>query len=278
MEQMATVAHVDAHEGAHAEAASYFPSLDTFRLGPEEYLEQIRRIKQAVDLPLIGSLNGATPGGWLDFAGQIAEAGADALELNVYFLAADPEESGEQVEKRILEMVSGVKKRIRIPVAVKLSAHYTALANFARQLVSAGADGLVLFNRFYQPDIDVEELEVSRRLRLSDSKELPLRLRWLAILSGRIETSLAVSGGVHTPIDAIKAVMTGAHAVQMVSALLERGPEYLGHVKKGVAEWLEEHEYESLRQMLGSMNLERSPDPSGYERANYMEILQMWEA
>jgi dihydroorotate dehydrogenase (fumarate) len=278
MEQLATVGHVDAHEGAHAEAASYLPSLDTFRLGPEDYLEQIRRIKQAVNLPLIGSLNGVTAGGWLDFAGQIAEAGADALELNVYFLAADPDESGEQVETRILEMVGAVKKQVQIPVAVKLSPHYTALANFARRLVSAGADGLVLFNRFYQPDIDVDELEVSRRLRLSDSKELPLRLRWLAILSGRIETSLAVSGGVHTPIDAIKAVMTGAHAVQMVSALLEHGPEYLGQVKKGVAEWLEEHEYESLGQMLGSMNLERSPNPSGYERANYMEILQTWEA
>jgi len=278
LEQMATVGHVDAHEGAHAEAASYFPSLDTFRLGPEDYLEQIRKIKQAVNLPLIGSLNGATAGGWLDFAQQIAEAGADALELNVYFLAADPDETGEQVETRILEMVGAVKEKVHIPVAVKLSAHYTALANFARRLVSAGADGLVLFNRFYQPDIDVDELEVSRRLRLSDSKELPLRLRWLAILSGRLDTSLAASGGVHTPVDAIKAVMTGAHAVQMVSALLERGPEYLGQVKKGVEEWLEEHEYESLGQMLGSMNLERSPDPSGYERANYMEILQMWEA
>jgi dihydroorotate dehydrogenase (fumarate) len=278
MEQIATVAHVDAHEDADAEAASYFPSLDKFRLGPEDYLEQIRRIKQAVDLPLIGSLNGVTPGGWLDFAVQIAEAGADALELNVYFLAADPDESGEQVEARILEMVGAVKKKVRIPVAVKLSAHYTALANFARRLVSAGADGLVLFNRFYQPDIDVDELEVSRRLRLSDSRELPLRLRWLAILSGRVETSLAVSGGVHTPIDAIKSIMTGAHAVQMVSALLERGPEYLGQVRQGVSEWLEEHEYESLRQMLGSMNLERSPDPSAYERANYMEILQSWEA
>jgi len=278
MEQMATVSHIDAHEGAHAEASSYFPGLETFRLGPDDYLEQIRRVKQAVDLPVIGSLNGVTAGGWLDFAGQIAEAGADALELNVYFLAADPEETGEQVEQRTLEMVRAVRERIRIPLAVKLSTRYTALANFAKQLVSAGADGLVLFNRFYQPDIDVEELEVSRRLRLSDSRELPMRLRWLAILSGRIDTSLGATGGVHTSIDAIKAIMTGAHAVQMVSALLERGPEYLAEVKQGVAEWLEEHEYASLRQMQGSMNLERSPDPSGYERANYMEILQMWEA
>jgi dihydroorotate dehydrogenase (fumarate) len=278
MEQMATVSHVDAHEGTHAEALSYFPGLDTFRLGPDEYLEQLRRVKEAVGLPVIGSLNGTSLGGWLDFAGRIEEAGADALELNVYFLAADPEESGDQVEQRILQMVGAVKERVRVPVVVKISPHFTALANFARRMVSAGADGLVLFNRFYQPDIDVEELEVSRRLRLSDSRELPLRLRWLAILSGRIETSLSVSGGVHTAIDAVKAIMTGAHAVLMVSALLEHGPEHLAEVRRGLAEWLEEHEYESLRQMLGSMNLERSPNPSGYERANYMEILQSWEA
>jgi dihydroorotate dehydrogenase (fumarate) len=278
MEQMAMVGHIDAHEGSHAEARSYLPSLDTFRLGPDDYLEQVRRIKEAVKVPVIGSLNGSSTGGWLDFAAQIVDAGADALELNVYFLAADPDDSAEQIEQRILDMVSGVKERVRVPVAIKLSPYFTALASFARRVVSAGADGLVLFNRFYQPDIDVEELEVSRRLRLSDSRELPLRLRWLAILSGRIETSLAVSGGVHTPLDAIKAVMTGAHAVQIVSALLERGPDYLAEVRQGIAEWLEEHEYESLQQMLGSMNLERSPDPSGYERANYLEILQLWEA
>jgi dihydroorotate dehydrogenase (fumarate) len=278
MEQMATVSIVDAHEEANPEAASYFPGLDAFRLGPDDYLEQLRRIKLAVNVPVIGSLNGVTPGGWLDFASQIADAGADALELNVYFLASDPEETGEQVELRTVDMVRKVRDRVQIPLAVKLSDRYTALPNVARQLVSAGADGLVIFNRFYQPDIDVEELEVSRRLRLSDSKELPVRLRWLAILSGRIDTSLAATGGVHTSLDAIKAIMTGAHAVQMVSALLERGPEYLAEVKRGVAEWLEEHEYASLRQMQGSMNLERSPDPSGYERANYMEILQMWEA
>jgi len=276
-EQMATHRYTAVHEGAHPEALSYLPGPETFRLGPEDYLEQLGRIKDTVDLPVIASLNGSSLGGWLGFAAQMEEAGADALELNAYFLATDPTESGEEVERRVLEMVRAVKEQVRVPVAVKLSPYYSALANLARSLDAAGADGLVVFNRFYQPDIDVEQLEVSRRLWLSDARELPLRLRWLAILSGRVQSSLAVSGGVHGALDAVKAVMTGAHAVQMVSALLQRGPEYLREVRTGMGEWLEKHEYDSLRQMRGSMSLERCPDPSAYERANYMEILQMWE-
>jgi dihydroorotate dehydrogenase (fumarate) len=276
-EQMATHRYTAVHEGAHAEALSYLPDAATFRLGPEDYLEHLARIKDTVDVPVIASLNGSSLGGWLGFAAQMENAGADALELNAYFLATDPIETAEEVERRVVEMVREVKMHVQVPVAVKLSPYYSALANLACNLDAAGADGLVLFNRFYQPDIDVEELEVSRLLWLSDASELPLRLRWLAILSPRVQSSLAVSGGVHGALDAIKSVMTGAHAVQMVSALLKRGPEYLREVRTGMAEWLEEHEYDSLRQMRGSMSLERCPDPAGYERANYMEILQMWE-
>ena len=277
-EQLATAASLDGPADSFAEALSYFPEPDSLALGPEEYLEQLRRIREAVGIPVIGSLNGTTKGRWLDYAEQIEQAGAHALELNVYQLATDPEECGADLELRTIEMVTEVRQRIQIPIAVKLSPFYSALANFAKQLVAAGADGLVIFNRFYQADIDVEELEVERTLHLSDSSELLLRLRWLAVLSTTVETSLAVTGGVHSGLDAIKAVMTGADAVQLVSALLRRGPEYLTGIRRRVEEWLAEHEYESLDQMRGSMSLARCPDPAAYERANYMHILQGWTA
>jgi len=278
LEQLATAASLDGPADSFAEALSYFPEPDSLALGPEEYLEQLRRIREAVGIPVIGSLNGTTKGRWLDYAEQIEQAGAHALELNVYQLATDPEECGADLELRTIEMVTEVRQRIQIPIAVKLSPFYSALANFAKQLVAAGADGLVIFNRFYQADIDVEELEVERTLHLSDSSELLLRLRWLAVLSTTVETSLAVTGGVHSGLDAIKAVMTGADAVQLVSALLRRGPEYLTGIRRRVEEWLAEHEYESLDQMRGSMSLARCPDPAAYERANYMHILQGWTA
>jgi dihydroorotate dehydrogenase (fumarate) len=278
MEQMASVQNLDSHEGTFAEALSYFPGTDAFRMGPDEYLEQLQRAKAAVGVPVIASLNGVSPGGWLDFARLMAEAGADALELNVYHLATDPEEAGEAVESRVADMIRSVKEHVSVPLAVKLSPFYSALAHFSRRLDGAGVDGIVLFNRFYQPDIDVDELEAKRVLNLSDSSELLLRLRWMAVLSGRVQASLAVSGGVHTALDAVKAVMTGAHAVQMVSAVLKKGPEVLAEVRQGMADWLDEHEYESLEQMQGSMSLLRCPDPRAYERANYMEILQGWEA
>jgi dihydroorotate dehydrogenase (fumarate) len=278
LEQVATAASLDGPADSFAEALSYFPEPDSQALGPEEYLEQLRRIREAVGIPVIGSLNGTTKGRWLDYAEQIEQAGAHALELNVYQLATDPEECGADFELRTVEMVTEVRQRIQIPIAVKLSPFYSALANFAKQLVAAGADGLVIFNRFYQADIDVEELEVERTLHLSDSSELLLRLRWLAVLSATVETSLAVTGGVHSSLDAIKAVMTGADAVQLVSALFRRGPEYLTGIRRRVEEWLVEHEYESLDQMRGSMSLARCPDPAAYERANYMHILQGWTA
>jgi dihydroorotate dehydrogenase (fumarate) len=227
-----------------------------------------------VAVPVIASLNGTSAEGWLDYARTIQQAGADALELNVYFLATDPAISGDVIERRVANVLRAVKKAATIPVAVKLSPFFSSLAHFAQALDGLGADGLVLFNRFYQPDIDIEALEAAPVLHLSDSSELPLRLRWLAILSGHLNASLAASGGVHTAADAIKAIMAGAHAVQIVSALIKQGPEYLGALQKGVAEWMEQHEYESVAQMRGSMNLQRSPDPGAFERANYMRVLQ----
>ena len=273
-EQVATDWHMDSPADSFAEALSYLPDPETFHLGPGEYLEQLARIKAAVAVPVIASLNGTTLGGWLEYARLIQEAGADALELNVYRLAADPDESGEAIESQTLDMVRAVRESLEIPLAVKLSPYYTALASFSRRLEEAGADGLVLFNRFYQADIDPEELEAVRTLNLSDSSELLLRLRWLAILSARLNLSLACSGGVHTRADAIKATLCGADAVQVVSALLRNGPEQLSVLREGTAAWLVEHEYETLAQMKGSMNLERCPDAEAYERANYMKILQ----
>jgi len=266
-------------ESAHtfAEALTYLPSPHEYRLGPHEYLEQLRRIKDAVAVPVFGSLNGTTPGGWLEYAKLIVDAGADALELNVYQVAADPDVSGAEVEAQTWEMVREVVAALDVPVAVKLSPSYSSLAHFAGELDDLGVAGMVLFNRFYQADIDVEELEMQRTLHLSNSSELTLRLTWLGILSAQVKADLAVSGGVHTPLDAIKAIMTGASAVQMVSALLRRGPQYLGEMRRETARWLEEHEYHSLQQMRGSMNLKRCPDASAFTRGNYVKILQGWQ-
>ena len=266
----------ESHAESHAEAVSYAPDAGIFALGPDEYLEQIQRIRAAVSVPVIASLNGTTPRSWIEYARLIEQAGAHALEINVYHLAIDPMENGEDVESRTLQTAEAVKAAVSIPVAVKLSPFFSAFANFAKKLDDAGADGLVIFNRFYQPDIDVEALDVLPTVHLSDSGELLLRLRWLAVLSGRVRASLAVTGGVHTSLDAIKAVMAGAHAVQMVSALLRRGPEHLRRVRDEMAQWMEEHGYESLKQMQGSMSLARSGNPAALERSNYMRVLQSW--
>jgi dihydroorotate dehydrogenase (fumarate) len=270
----ATHAAVEAHGLSFAEAASYLPRPSDFVLGPDAYLEQIGKLKRAVDVPVIASLNGVTSSGWLHYARLIEEAGADALELNVYAAAHDPLESGGLVEERVVRMVEHVVRETRLPVAVKLAPFWTSLGHFAQRLELAGARGLVLFNRFYQPDIDPEALDVSLTLRLSDPTELLLRLRWLALLSGRTQVELAASGGVHSGIDALKAVMAGAHTVQMVSALLQHGPEHLTKVRDELARWLEEHEYASLAQARGSMDLAHCPQPETYERGNYVKILQ----
>jgi len=273
-EQEGMIHHMEITAESFAEAVSYFPRPDDFAFGPDEYLNQVRKLKEAVNLPVIASLNGTTPEGWLRYAKQIQEAGADALELNVYFLATNPAESGVVIEKRILEVTRLVKQNVTIPVAVKLSPFLSSLSHFAQQLDLIGADGLVLFNRFYQPDIDVEALEVTPVLHLSDSMELGLRLRWLAILSGHVRASLAVSGGVHTAADVIKSVMAGAHAVQLVSALIAQGPRHIRTLVQELTEWMEKHEYVSLEQMQASMSLQRCPDPAAFERANYMKVLQ----
>jgi dihydroorotate dehydrogenase (fumarate) len=278
-EEMATAGALDHPADSFAEALSYFPKPEEFALGSEEYLTHLKAVKEAVSCPVIGSLNGTLKGGWVKYAKMIAEAGADALELNVYSLPSDPQKDAAVVEARTVELIGAIKESIEIPVAVKLSPFYSSLPHFAHALDKIGADGLVLFNRLYQPDIDIEALEVERKLTFSHSGDLLPRLRWLAILSGtKVKASLAVSGGVHTGTDAVKAVMTGADVVQIVSALLISGPEKLTEIRTQFAEWVEKHEYKSMAQLKGSMNLERCPDASAYERANYMRILRSWES
>jgi len=276
MEQGRTLYDIESHHDAFSEASSFFPRPAEFRLGPQDYLDQIRRIKAAVKVPVIASLNGITATGWLEYAKLIEQVGADALELNVYYVATDPSEDGAAVERRAIDIVRAVKRGVRIPIAVKLSPFFSSMSHFAAGLESAGADGLVLFNRFYQPDIDIEELELRNTLGLSDSSELLVRLRWLAILSAQRRLDLAASGGVHTPEDAVKAVMAGARAVQVVSALLKNGPQHLAGLRAGLARLVEERGYASLAEMHGCMNLAHCPDPAAFARGNYMRILQSW--
>jgi dihydroorotate dehydrogenase (fumarate) len=276
-EQQGMVYHMELLDHGSAEALSYFPQAGEFRLGPYQYLEQIRLVKQTVKVPVIGSLNGTTPEGWLEYAKLIEQAGADALELNVYHVAADPAETGASVEKRVIEVVRAGKASVKIPIAVKLSPFSPSVSHLAAQPDLLGVEGLVLFNRFYQPDFDLQELAVAPTLSLSTSNDLLLRLRWLSVLFGRVKASLAVTGGVHTPVDAIKAVMAGASGVQTVSSVLKHGPEHIKTLVDGMKAWLEEHEYESLAQARGSMSLERSPNPAAFERANYMKVLAAYQ-
>jgi len=275
-EQLAEFAHTEYHAESYSEATSYFPDRDDYALGPDRYLEHIATVKAACDIPVIGSLNGTTTGGWIEHAKLIQQAGADALELNVYYVATDPTESGSQVENRVCEVVSAVRETIEIPIAVKLSQNYSSPAHFCCQLGTLGANGVVLFNRFYQPDIDIEELDVAHRLDLSNSTELRLRLRWAAILYGHFSGDIALSGGVHSVEDCIKAIMAGARVAQLTSSLLKYGPEHMGQLTLKVANWLTEHEYESLDQLRGSMSHQHCPDPAAYERGNYLKTLQLW--
>lgn len=275
-EQVAAHTLLDAPGEAHAEAVSYFPATADYVLGPDSYLDQIRRIREAVDLPVIGSLNGVSPGGWIRHARLIQDAGASALELNMYTLVSNPDIGAAAMEATQLDIVRAIRRELTIPLAVKLSPFYSALPSFVRALETAGADGVILFNRLYEPDIDVETLELDRRLALSHPSELLMRLRWLAILSSRSRLDLAASGGVHDWIGALKAVMAGATAVQMVSALLRHGPSRLTEVVDGLQRWLDQHEYHSLAQARASMNDAHAPDPSAFERANYIDLLQSW--
>jgi dihydroorotate dehydrogenase (fumarate) len=275
-EMTGSILAVEAHADSYAEATSYFPRASEFSLGPDEYLDQLRGIVDAVRVPVIASLNGVTVRGWLDYAMQIEEAGADALELNVYYLPTDPSEESAAVEKRTLDIVRAVKGALKIPVAVKLSPFFSALPHFVRELEKLGADGVVLFNRFYQPDIDAENLEAAPTLHLSDPSELLLRLRWLAIVSPGAQLPLAISGGVHSGLDAIKSVMAGASAVQVVSALLKKGPGHLHTMRVEMERWMGENGYDSIDQMRGNMSLAHCPDPNAFSRSNYMRILQSW--
>jgi dihydroorotate dehydrogenase (fumarate) len=265
--------HLSAGAESYAEAVSYFPDLHTYQLGPDTYLEHVHRAKRRLGIPIIGSLNGVSTGGWIDHARLIQEAGADALELNVYYIPTDPAMTGADVEQMYLDLVRDVKASLTLPVAVKLGHAFTAMANVARRLDAAGADGLVLFNRFYQPDFDLEALEVRPHLTLSSSWELLLRLHWVAILFGHVRADLAVTGGVHTAEDVLKAMMAGARVAMMASALLQRGVEHLGRVRADLLAWMEAHYYESIRQMQGSMSYRAVREPSAFERANYMKVL-----
>jgi dihydroorotate dehydrogenase (fumarate) len=276
-EELGTILDMDLHAESFAEAISYFPKPEEFRLGPENYLEQIQKVKKAVGVPVIASLNGTTPLGWLDYAKQIQQAGADALELNVYFMATDPTESGETLERRMVDLVRAVKSTVKLPIAVKLSPYFSALPHFAKSLETAGANALVLFNRFLQPDIDIENLDVAPTIELSTPDEFRLRVQWLALLYGNLKVPMAVSGGVHSSEDAIKAVMAGASAVQMVSAVYKQGPAAFSTVLSGMKQWLEAHDYDSLVQMRGSLSLQKCPNAKALERANYMRVLTGWK-
>jgi dihydroorotate dehydrogenase (fumarate) len=261
---------------SYAESISYFPDMQTYNIGPDEYMNLIRRAKEAVDVPIIGSLNGTSVGGWTDYAALIEEAGADALELNVYYLPTNTEISGLEVERLYLEILSAVRQAVTIPLAVKLSPFFSSTANMASRLADHGADGLVLFNRFYQPDFDLEKLEIAPRLLLSNSDDLRLPLRWVAILYGRLSVDLAITSGIHTSHDVIKGLMAGAKVTMMASELLQNGVRRIGQVLNELTTWLNEHEYESVMQMIGAMSQKHCAEPAAFERANYMKMLQSY--
>lgn len=259
-----------------AEAASYFPDMESYNVGPHEYLSLLRRAKETLDIPIIGSLNGITAGGWTRHARMIEEAGADALELNIYYVAADLHLSGADVERRYTEVVSEVREAVTIPLAVKIGPYFSSLAHMASRLADAGADGLVLFNRFYQPDFDLENLVVAPNLVLSNSYELRLPLRWIAMLYGRLSVDFALTTGVHTYRDVLKAMMAGANVAMMTSELLRNGPERIRDILIDMSRWMDEFEYRSVGQMRGSLSQRHCAEPAAYERANYMKVLDSW--
>jgi dihydroorotate dehydrogenase (fumarate) len=260
-----------------AEALTYLPDSGKYSLAPDRYLEHLQKIKQAVNIPVIGSLNGVSTGGWINYAKKIEEAGADALELNIYFLPNNPDLTSADLEDSYITLVKDVRAQIKIPLAVKLSPYFTALPNLAKRLVKAGANGLVLFNRFYQPDLDLEKLEVVPNLVLSNSAELRLPLRWIAMLYGHVQADFALTSGVHTAEDALKAVMAGASVAMTTSALLKHGISKADEILKGMESWMVEHEYESVQQMKGSMSQKAVAEPAFYERANYMKVLSSFK-
>ncbi len=276
-ESAAMNAFTEAIGDSSAEALSYFPESEDYTLGPEDYLRHIARLKSRLSIPVIASLNGRTPGGWVSHAKLMEEAGADALELNLYEVPTDPDESGADTEARLLEVVAGVREKLKIPLAVKLAPFYSSLPNLAKNIHLAGANGLVLFNRFYQPDLDIEDLSVEPKIFLSTSSELLLRIRWMAVLSGKVPCSLALSGGVHKVHDAIKGIMAGADVLQIVSLILRHGPRALESLIKDFCAWMKDHDYNDISEMRGCLSHRNSPDPAAFERANYLRVLQLWK-
>jgi len=259
-----------------AESTSIFPDLGNYNIGPDHYLEHIRQAKQTISIPVIASLNGVSKGGWVAYAKQIEQAGADALELNVYFIPAESGASAEDVEQLYVDLVAEVRATIKIPLAVKVGPFFSSFANMAHRLQEAGADGIVIFNRFYQPDFDLEAMEVKPAVTLSNSSELLLRLHWAAMLWGRLQADVAITGGVHTAEDVVKSMMAGAKVTMLASALLQNGIGYLRPLRNQLEAWLERREYESVEQMQGSMSQRNVPNPKAFQRSNYMRVLSSY--
>lgn len=268
--------YLDYGSNSFAEALTYFPDPGDYHVGPDQYLDKIRRAKESVQIPVIGSLNGITTGSWTKYAKYIEEAGADALELNIYYIPTDPDLDGAEVENRYLKVVRAVREAITIPLAVKIGSQFSAPANMARRFREAGADGLVLFNRFYQPDFDLDSLEVVPHLILSTSDEMRLPLRWVGLLHGRVDLDFAITSGVRTHEDVLKGMMAGAAVTMMASVLLEHGPAWISDVLAELVIWMDERDYHSIEQMRGSMSQRNVTEPTAYERANYMKVLQSW--
>ena len=266
-------------QGAHSnpEAESYFPDLGNYNIGPDEYLSLVRNIKEAVSIPVIASLNGVTEGGWVDYAKKMEQAGADALELNMYFIPTDPDLTSQDLERDYINLVKAVRKQVKIPLSVKLSPYFSSLPNFANRLVQAGANGLVMFNRFYQPDFALDTLDVVPNLQLSTSNDLLLPLRWTALLYGRLKTDLAITGGVHTVEDVVKGVMAGASVTMLASELLDKGTRRVTELNSQLLDWMEKNQYKSVQQMLGSLSQKTLNEPSLFERANYMKALTTFD-
>ncbi|MER3500037.1 MAG: dihydroorotate dehydrogenase-like protein [Candidatus Fervidibacterota bacterium] len=261
---------------SYAEALSYFPDLGEYNVGPDEYLNLIRKAKERVGIPIIGSLNGVSAGGWVKYAKMIEQAGADALEMNVYYLPTDPDMPGTEVEQMTVDVVKAVRSEVHIPLAVKMGLFFSCIPNMAKRLAEAGANALVLFNRFYQPDIDIENLMVTPHLVLSDSDEMRLPLRWTAILYGRVPVDLAITTGVHTYRDVLKGLMAGAKVTMMASELLQNGIGRIGQILQEMQSWMEEYEYSSVQQMIGSVSQKNVVEPAAFERANYMKVLDSY--
>ena len=268
--------HLTQGVDSYAESISYFPDMQSYNVGPDQYLNLIRRAKETVNIPIIGSLNGASVGGWTDYAALIEEAGADAIELNIYYLPTNPQITGEAVETLYLDILTAVNQVLTIPVAVKLSPFFSSIPNMAGRLSEGGANALVLFNRFYQPDFDLENLEVAPRLVLSNSDDLRLPLRWVAILHGSVAADLAITSGIHTSSDVIKGLMAGASVTMMASELLQKGVRRVGEILNELSTWMNEHEYESVVQMIGAMSQKHCAEPAAFERANYMKMLDSY--